>query len=153
LYVGNPPYVRHHQIAPGWKTWLVETAGRQGLAASQLAGLHVHFFLATASHGSPGDFGTFVTSAEWLDVNYGRLVRELLLGGLGGGAVHVLGPPTAAFAAAIPTAGGSCFPIGSKPRSIRLRRVRQLKELGALEGGRRVPRERLSEASRWGPLV
>lgn len=153
LYVGNPPYVRHHQIAPEWKTWLVKTAGHQGLAASQLAGLHVHFFLATASHGSPGDFGTFVTSAEWLDVNYGRLVRELLLGGLGGESVHVLEPTIAAFADAITTAAVSCFHIGSKPRSIRLRRVKQVQELGALEGGRRVSKERLIEASRWGPLV
>jgi adenine-specific DNA-methyltransferase len=153
LYVGNPPYVRHHQIAPEWKTWLVKTAGRQGLTASQLAGLHVHFFLATASHGSPADFGTFVTSAEWLDVNYGRLVRELLLGGLGGESVHVLEPTVAAFADAITTAAVSCFHIGSKPRSIRLRRVKQVQELGALAGGRRVSREKLSAASRWGPLV
>lgn len=153
LYVGNPPYVRHHQIAPRWKTWLVETARHQGLAASQLAGLHVHFFLATASHGSPGDFGTFVTSAEWLDVNYGRLVRELLLGGLGGESVHVLEPTIAAFADAATTAAVSCFHLGSTPRSMRLRRVKQVQELDALEGGRRVSRERLSEASRWGPLV
>jgi methylase of polypeptide subunit release factors len=153
LYVGNPPYVRHHQIAPEWKTWLVEAARSQGLAASQLAGLHVHFFLATACQGSPGDFGTFITSAEWLDVNYGRLVRELLLGGLGGESVHVLEPTIAAFADAATTAAVSCFHLGRTLRSMRLRRVKQVEELGALRGGRRVSRERLSEASRWGPLV
>jgi adenine-specific DNA-methyltransferase len=153
LYVGNPPYVRHHQIEPSWKRWLVETARSQGIAASQLAGLHVHFFLATASHGRTNDFGAFITSAEWLDVNYGRLVRELLLGGLGGTSVHVLEPTIAAFADATTTAAISCFRLGSRPRSMRLRTVKQVRELGALEGGRRVSRERLSEASRWGPLV
>jgi len=153
LYIGNPPYVRHHQIAPEWKSWLVETARRQGLAASQLAGLHVHFFLATAAHGSPGDFGTFITSAEWLDVNYGRLVRELLLDGLGGESVHVLEPTIAAFADAATTAAVSCFRLGHQPRSMRLRQLTKLQELGALEGGQEVSRQTLSAATRWGPLV
>ena len=153
LYLGNPPYVRHHQIEPVWKSWLVDTARRHDLAASQLAGLHVHFFLATASHGRAGDFGTFITSAEWLDVNYGRLVRELLLDGLGGHSVHVLEPTIAAFSDAATTAAVSCFHLGSQPSSMRLRRVKRVEELGALESGRRVSRERLSEASRWGPLT
>ena len=30
LFVGNPPYVRHHRIAPEWKTWLAPSwFGRQ----------------------------------------------------------------------------------------------------------------------------
>jgi methylase of polypeptide subunit release factors len=77
LYLGNPPYVRHHQIEPRWKEWLVVTARERGLAASQLAGLHVHFFLATAAKSASGDVGAFITSAEWLDVNYGSLLLEL----------------------------------------------------------------------------
>ncbi len=55
LYLGNPPYVRHHQIAPAWKEWLTLTARAHGLEASQLAGLHVHFFLATAARARTGD--------------------------------------------------------------------------------------------------
>jgi hypothetical protein len=49
--------VRHHQIPAGWKSWLRSAAAGQGLAASGLAGLHVHFFLATALHAVPGDAG------------------------------------------------------------------------------------------------
>src|SRR5262245_21824325 len=45
LFLGNPPYVCHHQIPAGWKSWLRSAAAGQGLAASGLAGLHVHFFL------------------------------------------------------------------------------------------------------------
>src|SRR5262249_3052456 len=52
LYLGNPPYVRHHDIPAGWKRWLADTARQRGLAASGLAGLHVHFFLATAGHAA-----------------------------------------------------------------------------------------------------
>ena len=53
------------------------------MSASQLAGLHVYFFLATALRARAGDFGVLITAAEWLDVNYGSLVRELFLGKLG----------------------------------------------------------------------
>jgi adenine-specific DNA-methyltransferase len=80
LFIGNPPYVRHHQIDPAWKRWLTETARTRGHSVSALAGLHAHFFLATAEQGSRGDAGAFITSAEWLDVNYGRLLRELQIG-------------------------------------------------------------------------
>src|SRR5262249_49274714 len=57
LFLGNPPYVRHHQVAAPWKDWFRDTAARLGLPASGLAGLHAHFFLATALHAAPGDAG------------------------------------------------------------------------------------------------
>lgn len=153
LYIGNPPYVRHHQIPAMWKEWLTLTARAHGLNASQLAGLHVHFFLATAVRASRGDIGAFITSAEWLDVNYGSLVRELLLDGLGGLAIHVLEPTITAFEDAATTAAITCFRIGSRPKSIRLRRVKTVEELGKLDGGRLIRRERLIEARRWTPLT
>jgi hypothetical protein len=109
LFLGNPPYVRHHQIDPEWKAWLLETAKRRGLVASGLAGLHVHFFLATAEHARPGDFGAFITSSEWLDVNYGRLVRDLLLGDLGGLSLQVLSPESMPFSDATVTGAITCF--------------------------------------------
>lgn len=153
LYVGNPPYVRHHQIPAIWKDWLARTARARGLNASQLAGLHVHFFLATAARASRDDIGAFITSAEWLDVNYGSLVRELLLDGLGGLAVHVLEPTVTAFEDAATTAAITCFRVGSRPKSIRLRRVKTVEELGKLDGGQLVRRERLIEARRWTPFT
>jgi adenine-specific DNA-methyltransferase len=153
LYVGNPPYVRHHQIPAVWKAWLARTARERGLNASQLAGLHVHFFLATAARADRGDLGAFITSAEWLDVNYGSLVRELLLDGLGGLAIHVLEPTATAFEDAASTAAITCFRVGSRPKSIRLRRVKTVEELGKLDGGQLVRRERLIEARRWTPFT
>ena len=153
LYVGNPPYVRHHQIPAVWKEWLVMTARSHGLNASQLAGLHVHFFLATAARAAKDDVGAFITSAEWLDVNYGSLVRELLLDGLGGLAIHVLEPTVQAFEDAATTAAITCFQIGSRPKSIRLRRVKSIAQLGTLDAGQPIRRERLIEARRWTPLT
>ncbi len=149
LFLGNPPYVRHHAIAPRWKRWLAERARALGLGASQLAGAHVHFFLATAQLGAPGDRGVFVTAAEWLDVNYGRLVRELLLGPLGGLSLHVVDPRVPVFPDAETTAAIACFELGARPPAITVRRVASLAALAPLAGGRRVPRARLAAAARW----
>jgi hypothetical protein len=153
LFLGNPPYVRHHQIAAPGKDWLRRAAREQGLSASGLAGLHAHFFLATARHAAPGDLGVLITAAEWLDVNYGRLVRELLLGALGGQAVHLIEPATAVFADAAATSVIACFRPGTTPEAIRMRRVAGPAELGALAGGTPVAVPVLRATSRWGPLL
>jgi len=153
LYLGNPPYVRHHQIPAHWKRWLASAARARGLGASGLAGLHVHFFLATARHAVAGDLGVFITAAEWLDVNYGGLVRALLLGDLGGQSVHLLEPSAQVFADATVTSAISCFAPGSASAHIRLRLAASPAGLGDLGGGRPVPRAALSAAARWGPLA
>lgn len=153
LYIGNPPYVRHHQIAPEWKRWLTRVAAECGLRASQLSGLHLYFALVTAVEAQAGDRGVFITSSEWLDVNYGSLMRELLLDGLGGQSVHVLAPDAKPFENAQTTGAITCFEIGAKPKSLRLKRVKSVKDLGNLSGGQRVRRERLAEAKRWSPLL
>lgn len=153
LFLGNPPYVRHHQIPARWKDWLRSTARSRGLAASSLAGLHVHFFLATALHARPGDAGALVTAAEWLDVNYGSLVRALLLGPLGGQAVHLLDPLVPVFSDAAATAAITCFRPGTVPPAVRLRLLAHVNDLGELSGGRAVPAAALRAATRWGPLA
>ncbi|KMV22108.1 SAM-dependent methyltransferase [Mycobacterium heckeshornense] len=153
LFIGNPPYVRHHQIDPKWKQWLIDTAKSRGFKASGLAGLHVHFFLATAQLAKPGDFGAFITSSEWMDVNYGSLVRQLLLDGLGGESIHVLDPKAAPFADAATTGAITCFKIGTAPSSMKLRRVDNVTDLGHLTKGRKVSRQRLAESSRWSVLT
>jgi hypothetical protein len=153
LFLGNPPYVRHHQITPDWKSWLHRTAAGYDLPASGLAGLHVHFFLATAQHAQPGDLGALITAAEWLDVNYGRLVRELLLGPLGGESVHLVEPAVPVFADAIATSALTCFRTGRPAGAIRLARVASPADLGNLAGGGPVPAGLLRDAPRWGPLL
>lgn len=153
LFIGNPPYVRHHLITQEWKAWLLDTAASRGLDASGLAGLHVHFFLATAVHGRPGDFGTFITSSEWLDVNYGKLVRQLLLDGLDGESLHVIDPSAAPFADATTTGAITCFRIGDNRTKMKVRAVESMDDLGRLAKGHPVSRERMAETSRWSLLT
>ncbi len=153
LYIGNPPYVRHHQISGRWKDWLFDEAAKLGHNASKLAGLHVHFFLATATNGRLGDFGAFITAAEWLDVNYGSLVRSLILNELGGQSITVIEPRAQPFPDAATTAAITTFEIASKPTSLYFRRIETLRALDDLKKGRKVHRDRLLSHSRWSHLT
>lgn len=152
LFVGNPPYVRHHDIDPAWKAWLSRTAAEHGLAASQLAGLHVHFYLATLEHARAGDFGAFITASEWLDVNYGKLVRQLLAGPLGVERMDILDPKVEPFADAQTTAVITYFTVGSRSTSVCVRRVHAVDELTSGSAGSAVPRDRLAASQRWSHL-
>ena len=150
-FIGNPPYVRHHLIERRWKEWLHAEADRLGVPASGLAGLHVYFFLQTAALATPGDVGTFVTSAEWLDVNYGKLVRALLVRHLDVESIHLVDPSALPFSDVATTAAITCFRVGRARRFVGFRKVATTGDLGALGGGRRVSRQRLQVASRWTP--
>lgn len=152
-FVGNPPYVRHHSMSAQTKAWAQAAGVRAGVPVSGLAGLHAYFFLATALHGRTGDVGCFVTSSEWLDVNYGDVIRRLLLDGLGGRSIHVLQPKAQPFTSTATTAAVTCFELGSRPSSIRIRMVDDADQLAPLSRGRPVARERLMEARRWLPLI
>lgn len=153
LFIGNPPYVRHHDISPEWKEWYARTGARHGISASKLAGLHLHFFAQIAATGRAGDFGCLVTAAEWLDVNYGRALRSLLTDGLGGVEIHLLDPTAEAFPGTMSTAAITGFRIGWRSPALRLRRVDRPEQLNRLEGGRAVSWEKLSRAPKWSILV
>jgi len=152
-FIGNPPYVRHHDIKARWKDWYAAVAGEHGLPASKLAGLHMHFFLATLRYAAPGDVGAFVTASEWLDVNYGHTLRQMMAGALGGVSVTVIDPQAQPFPGTAATAAVSCFQVGSEPAGLRLRRVSDNAELGSLDDGKHVSQQRLLAARRWTPLL
>lgn len=152
-FIGNPPYVRHHDIAEGWKAWYSSTFSRLGIKASTLAGLHLHFFLQTRLLAKPGDLGAFITSAEWMDVNYGSALRRLLLDELGGIALHVLGPTVEAFPGTATTAAITCFRVGEAIEPVRVRSIEQLGLLGGLTQGTEISRERLHSAPRWSIII
>jgi modification methylase xamI len=153
LFLGNPPYVRHHAIDGRWKTWLGETASKMGLSASGLAGLHVHFLLATALHAQVGDVGSFITSSEWLDTGYGRLVRDLLTGPLSASSIHVLNPKSPPFDDATVTGAIMCFEVGADSPNVRIQTAGSVDVLGDLSAGLPVPRQRLAGASRWSAVT
>lgn len=153
LFIGNPPYVRHHDIEEHWKDWYAHTAARWDIKASKLAGLHLHFFFKTMTLAREGDYGAFITAAEWLDVNYGRALRVLLANGLGGTALHVLNPTVAAFPDADTTSAITCFRVGRRPKNLRVRAVDSRKAVKGLTKGRNVPWTEVEKAPRWSIIV
>jgi hypothetical protein len=120
---------------------------------SGLAGLHAYFFLATALLGRPGDRGMFITAAEWLDVNYGALVRRLLLDHLGGRRIVLIEPKAMPFPDAATTAVITQFRIEDRPTSVSFHRVENLDALSKPLRGRKVGRARLHDESRWSHLI
>ncbi len=152
-FIGNPPYVRHHDIAEDWKAWYASRFAKFGIKASALAGLHLHFFLQTRLLAKAGDVGAFITSAEWMDVNYGSALRQLLLDELGGIALHVLEPTVEAFPGTATTAAITCFRVGETAEPVRVRSVDKLGHLNGLTKGTNIPREQLHAAPRWSIVV
>lgn len=153
LFIGNPPYVRHHQIPEAAKEWFAETAARLGIRASKLAGLHIHFFLRTREIAKRGDFGVFITASEWLDVNYGAVLRHLLTDGLGGTSLQVLDATTHPFEGAMTTGAITCFRVGNRPKTFTVRTVADLDHLMPLSEGKAVAWSTVARASRWSTLI
>lgn len=152
-FVGNPPYVRHHDITAQWKVWYAARFADFGIKASALAGLHLHFFLQTRLLANTGDIGAFITSAEWMDVNYGSALRRLFLEQLGGIALHVLDPKIEAFPGIATTAAITCFRVGETAQPVCVRSVGDFVRLKGLTSGVDVPRERLKSEPRWSIIV
>ena len=153
LFLGNPPYVRHHDIEPKWKDWFARSAGNYGQIASKLSGLHIHFFIRTLQLAHEGDYGAFITSAEWLDVNYGSVLRNLLAAELGGTSLHVLDPKAMPFPDVATTGAIACFKVRQRPKNLRLQAVANLSELNALSNGHSIPWTEAQMLTRWSTII
>lgn len=152
-FIGNPPYVRHHDIGNDWKEWYTQSFASLNIRASALAGLHLHFFLKTRLLAKAGDVGAFITSAEWMDVNYGSALRHLLVDELGGLALHVLEPTVEAFPGTQTTAAITCFKVGESEAPLRVRAVSTLPKLNGLTAGTDIPRADLIGSHKWSNII
>jgi len=77
--IANPPYVRHHNLAPEHKLLARHYSARFGLKVSRLSGSYVYFFLESLLRLNEGGRLVFITPTEFLDVRYGQAVKEALL--------------------------------------------------------------------------
>jgi len=153
LWIGNPPYVRHHHIDTEWKNWYSRTLKRFGHDGSQLAGLHLHFFLKTLELSSKGDLGCYVTAAEWLDVKYGQALRQLLTNGLGGRDVFVVDPTIQVFGDAMVSAAITCFAPGTTRTDLHFAEISTDAQLRKLASGDSVQVAAAKAEPKWSYLV
>jgi hypothetical protein len=77
--LANPPYVRHHHIERDQKVRLQARVLREvGLQVNGLAGLYVYFLLLTSAWMEDGGLAAWLIPSEFMDVNYGEVLRRYL---------------------------------------------------------------------------
>lgn len=80
LLICNPPYVRHHHLTGEEKVRLQKVARQvAGVRLSGLAGLYCYFMCLSPAWLSSGGLAGWLIPSEFMDVNYGRQVKEFLL--------------------------------------------------------------------------
>lgn len=80
LICTNPPYVRHHHLAPSVKIRLQARIKSQlGLTVSGLSGLYLYFLLISHELLEQEAIASWLIPSEFLFVNYGEALREYLL--------------------------------------------------------------------------
>lgn len=76
----NPPYTRHQDVPPTRKAAIHDLlAERFGRRFSRLASLHVLFLLRALEVSSDDARIAFLTPAHWLDMNYAREIKAVIL--------------------------------------------------------------------------
>ncbi len=80
LLVANPPYVRHHHINYELKKELQnEVLQKTGIKISGLAGLYCYFLMLSEKWLADGGLSCWLIPSEFMDVNYGKAVKQYLL--------------------------------------------------------------------------
>ena len=78
LILANPPYVRHHYISN--KLELVgKVLDKTGIKLSGLSGLYIYFILLSHDWLEDGGIACWLIPSEFLDVNYGKKLKDYLL--------------------------------------------------------------------------
>lgn len=80
LLICNPPYVRHHHLSNNDKNRL-NVAVRQslGINLSGLSGLYCYFMCLAHSWLAEDGLAAWLIPSEFMDVNYGRAIKDYLL--------------------------------------------------------------------------
>jgi adenine-specific DNA-methyltransferase len=80
LVVCNPPYVRHHHLSQAQKKELQAAVARHtGFEMNGLSGLYTYFMVLSQAWMCEGGVGAWLIPSEFMDVNYGRKVKQFLL--------------------------------------------------------------------------
>lgn len=79
LIVCNPPYVRHHHLESTEKKRLQSLVQSScDMRLSGLSGLYVYFLCLAHQWLSEGGIASWLIPSEFMDVNYGKAVRDYL---------------------------------------------------------------------------
>jgi hypothetical protein len=79
LLICNPPYVRHHHLTAKDKSYLRQAMSQRGFQVSGLAGLYCYFMLLAQECLAPDAVSAWLVPSEFMDVNYGEVLKQYLL--------------------------------------------------------------------------
>lgn len=80
LLLCNPPYVRHHHLSIEKKNYLKNLVIKvTGIQLSGLAGFYCYFLLMAHEWMSENGLACWLIPSEFMDVNYGKEIKEYLL--------------------------------------------------------------------------
>lgn len=149
LVVCNPPYVRHHHLEREYKKRLqFQTYSASGMKMSGLAGLYCHFIgLAHAWMADDGIAGWLIPS-EFMDVNYGKAVKNYLLTKVTLLHIHRFDPTEMQFSDALVSSAVVWFKY-SKPPPRHTIRFTFGGTLTNPKCSREIPAEVLSQEPKW----
>jgi adenine-specific DNA-methyltransferase len=97
LIICNPPYVRHHHINGQKERLHVEAIAAANMKLSGLAGLYCYFMALSHRWMRSNGIAGWLIPSEFMDVNYGRAVKEYLLNEVSLLQIHRFDPKDAQF--------------------------------------------------------
>lgn len=98
LLICNPPYVRHHYLQGEYKKKIAGIVKSDtGLDISGLAGLYCHFIMHSIKWLSKGAVAGWLVPSEFMDVNYGKVLKDFLLNKVHLLAIHRYDPQECKF--------------------------------------------------------
>lgn len=98
LLICNPPYVRHHHLLGDEKLRLHRLSKRiAGVNLSGLAGLYCYFLCIAHGWLAEDGLAGWLIPSEFMDVNYGRQIKEYLLSRVTLLRIHRFDPHEAQF--------------------------------------------------------
>jgi hypothetical protein len=103
IFIGNPPYVRHHTLRCDRKSWLAGAGATLGKAFSKLAGLHAYFLARCLIEAKSGDRLLMILPSEWMETRYGVDLKAAILERAGPIGLYVFPPGTEVFDRAMTT--------------------------------------------------
>ena len=94
----NPPYVRHHHLEVNEKLRLQNYAeNASGIKVNGLAGLYCYFILLSHLWLSEGGIAIWLIPSEFMDVNYGKMIKHYLLNKITLLGIHRFSPQDVQF--------------------------------------------------------
>jgi adenine-specific DNA-methyltransferase len=149
LVICNPPYVRHHNMTASEKRRLMNLVNRAvGIRPSGYSGLYCYFLMLSHCWVATNGLAGWLVPSEFMDVNYGRQVKEYLLNQVTLLRIHRFNPSEVQFEDALVSSAVVWFEKRNPPpdHAVEFTYGGTLLQPATSE---RIPVERLKQFPKW----